>query len=125
MCLSVIHFFLSFLQSLVYLCPRLSILLYLLFMYFCLCPIYLCHCFAVYCPSLSLSFIYLISVYILFIFSCPHCLTPSLYAYHSHSIFISLILVISYFMVSFCPFISFQGLSNFFPFSSSVSHFLI
>lgn len=67
-----------------------------------------------YCLSLSLSFIYLISIYILFIFSrLSLCLTPSPYACHSHSIFISLISVISYFMVSFCPFISFQRLSIF------------
>lgn len=88
-----------------------------------ICP---CHCVSVYCLSLSLSFICLISIYILFIFSCPSpCLTPSPCAYHSHSIFISLTPVISYFMVSFCPFISFQGLSIFFPSCFSVSHSLI
>lgn len=114
MCLSIIHLslscnhlFISVLSCLscctCYLCISISI------------NIYLCHCVSVYCLSLSLSFIYLISIYILFIFSCPSlCLTPSPYAYHSHSIFISLIPVISYFMVSFCPFISFQGLSIFF-----------
>lgn len=87
-----------------------------------ICP---CHRVSVYCLSLSPSFICLISIYILFIFSCPSlCLTPSPCAYHSHSIFISLTPVISYFMVSFCPFISFQGLSNFF-FCFSVSRSLI
>lgn len=87
-----------------------------------ICP---CHCVSVYCLSLSLSFICLISIYILFIFSCPSlCLTPSPCAYDSHSIFISLTPVISYFMVSFCPFISFQGLSNFFFLSVSLSHTL-
>lgn len=88
--------------------------------------IYPCRCVSVYCLSLSLSFIYLISIYILFIFfSLSFSLTPSPCAYHSHSIFISLITVISYFMVSFCPFIFFFRVTPFFFLYFSVSYSLI
>lgn len=118
MYLSIIHLFL---QSLIYLCLTylslssavcLAVPVIYVFLSVNICP---CHCVSVYCLSLSLSFICLISIYILFIFSCLSlCLTPSPCAYHSHSIFISLTPVISYFMVSFCPFISFKVCPFFF-----------